>query len=208
MGDLQLSAQYACTHCGVSFEPPTPQLFSFNSPQGMCTACDGLGDRYSFDPERLVPNDQSFVQAGLLRADRALEGLGRWRRHIFQGVAETIERKRSLAPGTMLDTPWRDLPDELRALWLSGTGEEHITFTWRGGASGQKYGGQFEGIIPQLLSRHRNSKSKMQLRQLEKYMCVLPCGDCGGGAAQSAGPLRHADHAARRFCRSPAALAA
>ena len=61
--DLYLSAHYACTHCGLSFEPPSPQLFSFNSPQGMCTTCDGLGELYTFDPERLVPDREPVVQA-------------------------------------------------------------------------------------------------------------------------------------------------
>ncbi len=150
-GDMQLSAHYACTHCGVSFEPPTPQLFSFNSPQGMCKSCDGLGERYSFDPERLVPDGGLSFKQGCFELIGPWKELGRWRRHIFQGLADTIERKRSLAPGTMLDTPWRDLADELRQLWLWGTGDEHITYTWRGGSSAQKYGGRFEGIIPQLL---------------------------------------------------------
>ena len=67
----------------------------------------------------------------------------------------------------------------MRNLWLYGTGDEHITFTWRGGSSGHKYGG-FEGIVPKLLDKYRNSQSKMQLRQLEKYMQVMHCADCGG----------------------------
>ena len=58
-------------------------------------------------------------------------------------------------------------------MWLWGAGDLHVTFTWRQGGHAQKYGGHFEGVIPQLLSRHRNSQSKMQLRQLEKFMCVL-----------------------------------
>ncbi len=80
----------------------------------------------------------------------------------------------------MLETPWRDLDPELQQLWLNGTGKEHITFTWRGGAQGTKYGGHFEGIIPQLLSRYRTSNSKMQRRQLEKYMRVIGCAACEG----------------------------
>ncbi len=200
--DIQLSAQYACTHCGISFEPPTPQLFSFNSPQGMCRSCDGLGERYSFDPHLLVPNDALSFKQGCFELIGPWKEMGRWRRHIFQGVAETIERTRSLPSGTMLETPWRDLSPERKQLWLDGTGDEHITFTWRGGTSGQKYGGKFEGIIPQLLARHRSSKSKMQLRQLEKYMCVLACTDCNGeriNAQARAVTLasRHADFADR-----------
>ena len=178
--DLQLSAHYACTHCGLSFEPPTPQLFSFNSPQGMCTSCDGLGELYSFDPTLLVPNGQLSFKQGCFELLGAWRDLGRWKRHIYQGVADTVERKHELEKGTMLDSPWRELDPALQTLWLWGTSDEHITYTWRGGASGHKYGGKFEGIIPVLLDKYRNSQSKMQLRQLEKFMQVMHCADCDG----------------------------
>ncbi|HTM53553.1 MAG TPA: excinuclease ABC subunit UvrA [Pirellulales bacterium] len=179
-GELQLSAHYACTHCGISFEPPSPQLFSFNSPQGMCVACDGLGELYSFDPDLLVPDGALSFKQGCFELLGAWREMGRWKRHIYQGVGDTVERLRSLPKGTMLDTPWAELPSELRELWLWGTGDEHITFTWRGGSSGHKYGGKFSGIIPKLLDKYRESNSKMQLRQLEKYMHVMQCSDCGG----------------------------
>ncbi len=146
----------------------------------MCKQCDGLGEIYSFDPEQLVPNpDLSFAQ-GAIELVGPWRNMGRWRRHIYQGVASTIERKHGVTPGTMLETPWRDLDPELQQFWLNGTGKEHITFTWRGGASGTKYGGHFEGIIPQLLSRYRTSNSNMQRRQLEKYMRVIGCAACEG----------------------------
>jgi excinuclease ABC subunit A len=179
-GDLHLSAHYACTHCGLSFEPPSPQLFSFNSPQGMCLSCDGLGELYSFDPELLVPDGKRSFKDGCFELLGSWRELGRWKRHIYQGVADTTERKQGLPKGTMLETPWQQLDPALKHLWLWGTGEEHITFTWRGGASGHKYGGLFEGIIPKLLDKYRNSESAMQLRQLEKYMQVMHCGDCQG----------------------------
>jgi excinuclease ABC subunit A len=178
--DLVLSAHYACTHCGVSFEPPSPQLFSFNSPQGMCSQCDGLGEIYTFDPERLVPNPEMSFADGAIELVGRWRDMGRWRRHIYQGVADTIERTRGIEPGTMLETPWGKLDPELQKLWLQGTGQDHITFTWRGGEHGMKYGGHFEGIIPQLLSRHRTTNSGMQRRQLEKYMSVIRCAGCGG----------------------------
>ena len=78
--------------------------------------------------------------------------MGRWRRHIYQGIADTVERLRDLAKGTLLETPWRSLPAELQDVWLWGTGDQHITFTWRGGAAPLKYGGTFAGIIPELVS--------------------------------------------------------
>ncbi|MGD9721971.1 MAG: excinuclease ABC subunit UvrA [Pirellulales bacterium] len=178
--DMHLSAHYACTHCGLSFEPPSPQLFSFNSPLGMCTSCDGLGELYSFDPERLVPDPSLSFKQGCFELIGEWREMGRWRRHIYQGVADSVEHKQGLPKGTMLDTPWRDLDEALQKLWLHGTGDTHITYTWRQGAAGHKYGGRFEGIIPSLLDKHRNSQSKMQLRQLEKYMHVMPCEQCLG----------------------------
>ena len=85
-----------------------------------------------------------------------------------------------LSDGTILETPWRDLDPQWQHVLLWGTGDQHITFTWRGGASPIKYGGKYEGIIPELLSKHRNSKSRLQIRQLEKYMRTLPCAECRG----------------------------
>ena len=72
------------------------------------------------------------------------------------------------------------MPTELRDIWLWGTGDEHITFTWRAGKASQKYGGTFDGIIPELLEKYRTSQSPMQIRQLEKYMSVIRCPDCDG----------------------------
>ncbi len=203
--DIVLSAHYACTHCGTSFEPPSPQLFSFNSPQGMCPKCDGLGEIYGFDVARLVPNpDLSFAE-GAIEIVGAWRDMGRWRRHIYQGAADTIEQRHGLSPGTMLETPWRKLDPKLQNLLLHGTGDEHITFTWRGGAHGMKYGGHYEGIIPKLLSQHRNSNSSMQRRQLEKYMQVVRCEACQGARLNpqarsvklTTGHLRFADCASR-----------
>jgi excinuclease ABC subunit A len=179
-GDIVLSAHFACTDCGISFNEPSPQLFSFNSPQGMCLTCDGLGEFFSFDPERLVAaQDKSFVQ-GCVELIGPWKDLGRWKRHIYRGVAETMERKLALAEGAMLEMPWQDLPPNLRDIWLWGTGSEHITFTWRAGKAAQKYGGTYEGIIPELLEKYRTSKSPPQIRQLEQYMSVVGCPDCGG----------------------------
>ncbi|HEY4234582.1 MAG TPA: excinuclease ABC subunit UvrA [Lacipirellulaceae bacterium] len=179
-GDITLSAHFACTECGISFDEPTPQLFSFNSPQGMCLTCDGLGEFFSFDPERLVTAPGKSFTQGCIELIGNWKDLGRWRRHIYRGVAETMERKLDLAEGAMLETPWQDLSPELRNLWLWGTGDQHITFTWRTGKASQKYGGVYVGIIPELLEKYRTSHSQPQLNQLEKYMSVIGCPDCGG----------------------------
>jgi excinuclease ABC subunit A len=187
--DIVFSAEYACTHCGISFEPPTPQLFSFNSPQGMCLECDGLGHCYSFDPELLIPDPPRSFRRGCVELLGEWRELGRWKRHIYQGVADTMERVLGADTNTMLDTPWGELEDRYRDIWLWGTGDQHITFTWRGGAAPMKYGGEFGGIVPDLLEKYRSSKSWPQRRKLEKYMRTLPCPVCNGrrlnGQAQS-----------------------
>ncbi len=178
--DVGLSTDRACLACSRSFEPLSPQLFSFNSPRGMCPECDGLGEIYSFDPDRLIPQRELSFQQGCIELVGKWSDLGRWRRHIFRGVADTMERKQGLPSGAMLETPWQDLDAVQQRIWLWGTGDQHITFTWRHGSAVHKYGGRFEGVIPELLSKYRTTKSKPQLRQLEKYMRVMRCPSCRG----------------------------
>jgi len=204
--DIPFSVHYACTHCNLSFEPPSPQLFSFNNPQGMCPECSGLGQIYTFDPERLVTDPSRSFQQGCIPLVGRWREMGRWRRHIFRGVAELLERKHGLEPGTVLETAWEELDEKLRHALLWGTGQDHVTFTWRQGPSGHKWGGVFEGIIPKLLSQYRTTRSRPQRRQLEKHMRILGCSRCGGRRLNpqaaavtltSAAPAfqDHADHA-------------
>ena len=127
-GDIVLSADYACNDCGVSFQPPSPQLFSFNSPQGMCCECDGLGQMFSFDPEKLATAPEKSIAQGCIELVGPWKDLGRWQRHIYKGVAETMERKLDLAEGTLTDTPWQELSDEHQYLWLWGTDDEPLVY--------------------------------------------------------------------------------
>ena len=92
--------------------------------------------------------------------------------------AERLENR--LAEGTLLATPWRDLTKRERDIWLWGTGEEHITYTWRAGKAAQKYGGTFDGLIPEFLEKYKKSRTTAQLRQLEQYMSIIRCPDCNG----------------------------
>ncbi|HWC88005.1 MAG TPA: excinuclease ABC subunit A, partial [Pirellulales bacterium] len=178
--DLYLSAHYACTHCGLSFEPPSPQLFSFNSPHGMCQTCAGLGELYSFDPDLLIPDPGRSFKQGCFDLIGPWRDLGRWKRHLFEGVAEALERKYELDPGVVLETAWEELPQPIQQGLLHGTDDLHVTYTWRHGSGVHKYGGTFDGLVPELLSKYRGTNSGMQRRQLEKYMRVLGCGSCQG----------------------------
>jgi excinuclease ABC subunit A len=171
--EILLSAHHACTHCNKSYEPPTPQLFSFNNPHGMCMECDGLGARYSFDPDLLIPNPALSFYEGAIPIVGPLKGMGRWRKHIYQGVADTL--------GIDLKKPWNKLPQQARDWLLYGAGAQHITYSWkqRGGAV-WKHGGTWEGIVPQLLSSFKKTAAGPRRLQLEKYMRVVRCPACGG----------------------------
>ncbi|MGE5193200.1 MAG: excinuclease ABC subunit A, partial [Deltaproteobacteria bacterium] len=178
--DRLFSSRYACTHCGISYEPPSPQLFSFNSPQGMCPDCNGLALRHDFDLDLLIPDDSLSLVKGAVALLGRFRDLGRWRRHIFEGVATLLEREHNLDEGSLLATPWRDLPAAVRKLLLYGTGDRNITFSWRYRGGVWKHGGKFPGIVPELLDSYRKARNPMRRRQLEKYMRVTKCTSCAG----------------------------
>lgn len=177
--DILFSSRYSCASCGESFRPPTPQLFSFNSPQGMCEACDGLGHLYTFVPELIIPDESKSIRKGAITLLGKWGDIGRYRRHIYKGFAAAMDKLLELEPGTMLEARWRDLPEEAHKLWLWGS-EATYQLTWRGGRRSRKYTGSFDGYIPELLDRYRTTKNKMQLRHLEKYMNTIDCVDCEG----------------------------
>ncbi len=171
--DIPLSAKYACTHCNLSYEPPSPQLFSFNSPQGMCLDCDGLGTRYTFDPDLLVPDPAISFYDGAFPIVGRMRGMGRWRKHVYEGVAKSLDID--------LTVPWNKLPEEQQNWLLHGTGEKHIVFEWKKrGGSVWRHGGKWEGIIPQLMTSFKKTAAGPRRMQLEKYMRVVRCGTCGG----------------------------
>jgi excinuclease ABC subunit A len=171
--DLLLSANYACTHCAISYEPPSPQLFSFNSPLGMCLECDGLGTKYTFDPELVIPDtDVSFFN-GAVPLVGDLRTMGRWRKHIYEGVGKSL--------GIDIKLPWAELPKAHQNLLLNGSGDAHIIWEWkkRGGAV-LKHSGKWEGIIPQLMTQFKKSSAGPRRAYLEKYMRIVRCPSCAG----------------------------
>ncbi len=171
--DILFSAHYACTFCELSYEPPSPQLFSFNNPHGMCPDCDGLGTRYTFDADLLIPDPTLSFAAGAVPLVGSLREMGRWRKHIYEGVAKSLEID--------LKTPWNALPSEHRELLLNGAGERHVTFEWKQRGGGVwKHGAKWEGIVPQLLSSFKKTAAGPRRMQLEKYMRVVRCPTCQG----------------------------
>ncbi len=139
----------------------------------MCLECDGLGNRYSFDPDLLIPDMSLSFAAGAIPLVGAWREMGRWRKHIYEGIAKTL--------GIDLKTPWNKLPKEQQDWLLNGAGERHITYEWkqRGGVI-WKHGGKWEGIVPELLSQFKKTNAGPRRMQLEKYMRVMRCPVCNG----------------------------
>ena len=179
-GDLVLSSRYACVACGVSYSTPEPQLFSFNSPAGACPACDGLGDIYGIDPEKLVTDPTKSLKKGCMGVLGTFRDMPRWMRRLFTGVAAHAEAKKKLAPGTLLETPWEKLTPAQKKVWLSGTGVEEIKLAWKRGRAERGAKTKFEGILALLANKWRNAKSGIIRRMLEKLMRVTPCHACQG----------------------------
>ncbi len=164
------SARYACPVCGYSLADLEPRLFSFNNPAGACPTCDGLGLRQFFDPARVVTHPELSLAAGAIRG---------WdRRNIYY-----FQMLRSLAKhyGFDIDTPFEKLPKKIRNILLHGSGDEEIAFTYlgeRGGARKRVH--PFEGIIPNMQRRYRETESAMVREELAKFLSTAPCADCGG----------------------------
>ena len=174
------STRYACPDCGISYEPPSPQLFSFNSPLGMCPDCTGLGARHEFLVDKLIDDGSKSISQGAFHLLGPFKKVGRWRRHIYQGVARSIEQETGLPEDSFLKTPWKDLPQTARDFWLHGLGDRHITFAWRHRGGVWKHGGSWVGFLPELLDDYLKAKNPMRRRQLEKYMAIVPCSSCEG----------------------------
>ncbi|MDR3622773.1 MAG: excinuclease ABC subunit UvrA [Paludisphaera borealis] len=179
--DLMLSAHHACAHCGIGFDPPSPQLFSFNSPQGMCPSCDGLGVRHDFDPDLLVPDPSLSVWDGAIVPLGAVKGIGKWRRHIFEGVAANFEADADGPPkGTMLKGPWAKLDPRWRDVWLHGAGTRPIVCRWRSRGKVSSHAEKWDGVGVDMLDRYKKATGGIAKAQLEPYMRSMPCPDCKG----------------------------
>ncbi len=167
---LLFSSKYSCPVCDYSLPELEPRLFSFNSPVGACPTCDGLGVSQFFDPSRVVVHPDLSLAAGAVR------GWDRRNAYYFQLIASLARHY-----GFSVDTPWQDLPEATRQAVLYGSGKETIAFTYltdAGGRSQRRH--RFEGILPNLERRYRETESAAVREELAKYISERPCVDCGG----------------------------
>ena len=179
--DVLLSSHFACSFCGLGFDPPSPQLFSFNSPQGMCPSCLGLGVRYAFDPELLIPDPSLSVWDGAIEPIGPIKSVGKWRRHIYEGFASNLESdKDGPKKGTMLKGPWKDLDPKWRDAWLYGTGERIIVHHWKQRGKMWAHSEKWIGIATDLMQKYQGAAGGPTKAKLEPYMRSVSCPDCKG----------------------------
>ena len=168
--DTVFSARFACHVCGYAIPELEPRIFSFNNPAGACHRCDGLGVQTFFDPARIVAHPELSLPGGAVR------GWDRRNFYYFQMV-------QSLAAhyGFDIDTPFRDLPPSVRAVVLEGSGGEVIKFRFRTERRGDYTREHpFEGVIPNMERRYRETESAVVRDELAKYLGTRPCEACGG----------------------------
>ncbi|MDQ7956076.1 MAG: excinuclease ABC subunit UvrA [Pseudomonadota bacterium] len=168
------NAKFACPLCHYSLAELEPRLFSFNSPVGACPTCDGLGHREFFDPARVV----AFPSLSL--ASGAIKGWDRRNGYYFS-MLESVAKHYSFD----VDAPFESLPPEVQQVVLHGSGEEEIKFSYTmesGASAGRKLTKKhpFEGIIPNMERRYRETDSVMVREDLARYRNLQPCPDCGG----------------------------
>ena len=164
------SSRYSCPVCDYALSELEPRLFSFNSPMGACPACDGLGVSQFFDPARVLVHPELSLAAGAIR------GWDRRNPHFFQLIASLARHYRF-----DVETPWQALPERVRNAILHGSGDEIIAFSYLsegGGRAQRKHA--FEGVVPNLERRYRETESPVVREELAKFISQRPCPDCGG----------------------------
>jgi excinuclease ABC subunit A len=168
---LTFSEKFACPEHGPSIAELEPRIFSFNSPHGACPRCTGLGSHMEIDPDLIVPDPSLSIGEGAILPWSASSS--NYYDEITQAIADRYE--------VDLDTPWEDLPEEERDLFLYGTDGDRIYISYRNRYGRRRsYTTRFEGIVPSLERRYRETDSDHSREKIEEYMSVRPCPECGG----------------------------
>ena len=168
--DIAFSSRFACPVCGYSLAELEPRMFSFNNPAGACPTCDGLGVQQYFDPDKLISHPELSLAEGVIKG---------WdRRNIYyftqlQALAKHYDFE--------LETPWQELAHHQQEVILNGSGNEQIPFVYVGDR-GRKVTREhaFEGVLPNMQRRYRETESNMVRDDLVKYIAVQPCATCNG----------------------------
>lgn len=178
-GEEQLfSENYACPDCGVSIEELTPRMFSFNNPYGACPTCSGLGALMKIDPALIVPNEELSLRQGAINVTG-------WQSSNTASIAAMYLAALGDKYGFDMDTPFNKLSEQARHAILYGTGNERIHIEYRREFGEGSYDSPFEGVIPNLERRYKETQSDYMKHEIEEYMANIPCPDCKGKRLKS-----------------------
>ncbi|WP_390867619.1 excinuclease ABC subunit UvrA [Prosthecodimorpha staleyi] len=167
---LIFSEKFACPVSGFTISEIEPRLFSFNNPFGACPTCSGLGSEQKIDPALIVPDESETLRKGAIAP---------WARSTSPFTTQTLE---ALARhyGFKLDVAWRDLPERARSAILYGTGSEEVLFSYDDGLRSYNTTKTFEGVIPNLERRWRETESDWSREEIERFFAATPCRACNG----------------------------
>jgi excinuclease ABC subunit A len=167
------SEHLSCPVDGISFPELAPHSFSFNNPLGMCQECNGLGARPEMDPDLVVPDPTKSIRQGAVEPwAHALERGGGWTFRMIESLAQSFK--------VPLDKPWKDLPRDLKQMLLYGSGDETMSIRWSEGGRSGTYRTSFEGIIPMLMRRFRETTSESMRKHYLRYFSDKACSACKG----------------------------
>lgn len=166
------STKYACPDCDVSIEELEPRLFSFNNPYGACPECSGLGYKESFDVDKVVKDWNKSLREGAMTVSGWNMDTGKMSEMMFRALSKRY--------GFSLDTPIKDLPEDIVRMLLYGNDGEKIEVSYSTKTSSGKFMSRYEGVITNLERRYRETTSDYIRNELEKYMVTTPCPICQG----------------------------
>lgn len=172
-GETLFSMNYACPDCGVSMEELAPRMFSFNSPFGACPTCDGLGVLMKISRDAIFPDESLSLREGALKAVGFNAGED-------GGIAAQYFSALGDKYGFSMDTPVGGISEKGMQAILYGTGKEKVTITYEGARGASSYATPFEGVIPTLERRYKETTSDSMKQTYEEYMCEETCPDCLG----------------------------
>ncbi len=171
--EMLFSQNYACPEHGTSIEELTPRFFSFNNPYGACPSCDGLGYTLKVNPELVIPNKKLSINQGAIRVSG-------WSTPYGDSVSKMYYTALAENYGFSLDTPIKDLPDDIVKILLYGNGGKKLKMVRNASYGKLEYESAFEGIIPNLERRFRETTSDFMRREIESVMSENGCPTCGG----------------------------
>ena len=171
---LQFSQSFSCPDCGISIDEIEPRSFSFNNPFGACPDCFGLGYKMEFDEELMIPDKK------LSLAEGAIQVMGWQSSTDKSSFTYAILKALSEYYGFDLDTPYKDLPQEVQNVIVHGTNGETVKVYYKGQRGEGVYDVAFEGLIRNVERRYRETGSDTMKQQYEEFMRITPCKTCGG----------------------------